>query len=97
VIATNVGGLGEQLAGETLAILCEPDAASLAEGLRRALARPPVAAEAADAVGPQAAWRELGLLLVEQMRPLLRPAARPAPAGRAPGPSPGRAAPRLSD
>jgi len=93
VVATNVGGLAEQLAGETLAILCEPDAASLAQGLRRALARPPAAAEAADAVGTRAAWRELGLLLVEQIRPLLRPAARPAPAGRPLG----HAAPRLSD
>jgi glycosyltransferase involved in cell wall biosynthesis len=93
VIATNVGGLAEQLAGEALAILCEPDAASLAAGLRRALARPPVAAAAADAVGPLAAWRELGLLLVEQVRPLLRPGGRAAPTGRAIG----HAAPHLSE
>jgi glycosyltransferase involved in cell wall biosynthesis len=92
VIATNVGGLAEQLRDETLAILCEPDAASLAQGLRRALSRPPVADETVPA-SPGAAWQELGRQLVEQVRPLLRPAGRPAPAGRAIG----HAAPRLSD
>ncbi len=41
VVATNVGGLSEQLDSEPLAILCEPEAASLANGLRRVLDGPP--------------------------------------------------------
>jgi len=71
VIATNVGGLAEQLANEPLAILCEPRADSLANGLRRVLHSPPDMDDAAP-VSPRAAWRDLGLLLVEQLRPLLR-------------------------
>jgi glycosyltransferase involved in cell wall biosynthesis len=96
VIATNVGGLSEQLCHEPLATLCEPDVASLAHGLRRALSRPQVADRAAPAnptASPGAAWQELGRRLVEQVRPLLRPPARPVPAGRAIG----HATPRLSD
>jgi glycosyltransferase involved in cell wall biosynthesis len=96
VIATNVGGLAEQLRDENLAILCEPDAASLAHGLRRALSRPPVAGQTAPGspgANPGDAWQQLGRRLVEQVRPLLRPPGRPAPAGRAIG----HATPRLSD
>ena len=37
VVATNVGGLAEQLVNEPLAILCEPEAESLANALRRVL------------------------------------------------------------
>jgi glycosyltransferase involved in cell wall biosynthesis len=70
VIATDVGGLGEQLRGEPLAILCEPDADSLADGLRRALARPRDASAPAT-IDPRAAWREMGRLLVDQMQPFL--------------------------
>ena len=37
VVATRVGGLTEQLQGEPLALLCEPEAGSIAAGLRRLL------------------------------------------------------------
>jgi len=73
VIATNVGGLAEQLGHERLAILCEPDADSLAGAIRRAIARPP--AGSLDPGAARAAWRELGLALAERMRPLPRGAA----------------------
>jgi glycosyltransferase involved in cell wall biosynthesis len=70
VIATNVGGLAEQLHGEKRAILCEPCADSLANGLRELL-KSPRAADAAP-VGSRAAWQDLGRSLVEQLRALLR-------------------------
>jgi glycosyltransferase involved in cell wall biosynthesis len=76
VIATNVGGLAEQLANEPLAILCEPDADSLANGLRRVLTMPPACSHAATG-SPQAAWREVGRLLVDQLQALLRPGEQP--------------------
>jgi glycosyltransferase involved in cell wall biosynthesis len=65
VVATNVGGLSEQLASEPLAILCEPDAASLTNGLRRVLdARPcetrPASRDAVEG------WREVGQSLLDQ-------------------------------
>ena len=44
VVSTRVGGLAEQLGSEPMAILCEPDGASLAGGIARLLdetARPP--------------------------------------------------------
>ena len=64
-IATNVGGLAEQLRGGALAILCEPHADSLADGVRRVTKparrgrRPDqptgrVAGSGADARGPPA-------------------------------------------
>jgi glycosyltransferase involved in cell wall biosynthesis len=81
VIATNVGGLAEQLIDEPLAMLCEPEAESLAEGLRRVLARLPDA-DRPDPPAPRAAWREMARALVEQMEPLLRP--EPAPAQSVP-------------
>jgi glycosyltransferase involved in cell wall biosynthesis len=92
VIATNVGGLAEQLADEKLAILCDPDADSLADGLRRVLDRPRGAGCPA-AASPQAAWQELGRLLVDQLAPLLRSGGRQ---GR-PGAIIGRALPGWSD
>ncbi len=49
VFATGVGGLPEQLGSEPLAILCDPDAASLADALRRFIADPPRAIPPADA------------------------------------------------
>ena len=65
VVATNVGGLPEQLASEPLAILCEPDAVSLTDGLRRVLAGLPCAAATP---GPDAidGWREVGRSLLDQ-------------------------------
>jgi glycosyltransferase involved in cell wall biosynthesis len=71
VVATNVGGLAEQLVGEKLAILCEPEANSLADGLRRVLeeardvARP-------DVQDPLIAWRQVAQELVDQAGPLLK-------------------------
>lgn len=41
IVATRVGGLAEQLEGESEAILCEPSAASLAEAIVRLLEREP--------------------------------------------------------
>jgi glycosyltransferase involved in cell wall biosynthesis len=70
VIATNVGGLAEQLLNEPLAILCEPHADSLANGLRRALKSPRDVG--ATPTSPQAEWQNLGRTLVEQSRALLR-------------------------
>lgn len=57
VVATNVGGLAEQLSSETLAVLCEPDAASFANGLRLVLdrqrfSRPAVVRDAPGQVAP---------------------------------------------
>lgn len=75
VIATNVGGLEEQLNSEPLAILCEPNAGSLANGLRRVLDDPPCVTQTAtlSAVG---GWRELGRSLLDQTDALLCPEAK---------------------
>lgn len=62
VLATRVGGVVEQLHKERLAILCDPNAPSLAEGLRRLLAEP----SGSDAVVPNdsaTAWREMAAAL----------------------------------
>ena len=71
VVATRVGGLSEQLRDEPLAILCEPDAASLANGLRRVFDRPPAMPVAVETTG----WRDMARSLLEQMDAL-----RPVPA-----------------
>jgi glycosyltransferase involved in cell wall biosynthesis len=65
VIATNVGGLAEQLDSEPLAILCEPNAKSLANGLRRVIDEPPFVTRipGLNAVG---GWREVGRSLLDQ-------------------------------
>jgi glycosyltransferase involved in cell wall biosynthesis len=55
VIATRVGGLREQLSGVPQAVLCEPDAGSLARAIRQWLGTPAHIAAPADA---SAAWRE---------------------------------------
>ncbi len=67
VVATRVGGLAEQLDGEALGVLCEPDAASIAAALRRCLDSP--AAPAASPGDSAAAWRRLA----ETLRPVLEP------------------------
>jgi glycosyltransferase involved in cell wall biosynthesis len=71
VVATNVGGLAEQLSTESLAILCEPDATSFANGLRLVLdmqhsALPPPARDSADG------WQEIGRSLLDQTDAVLR-------------------------
>ncbi|MBE7211393.1 MAG: glycosyltransferase, partial [Gluconacetobacter diazotrophicus] len=60
VVATRVGGLVEQFRGETSAILCQPDAASLRDALLRLAEVAPAAAgaEAGETGGePREAWR----------------------------------------
>jgi glycosyltransferase involved in cell wall biosynthesis len=64
VVATRVGGLSEQLRDEPLAILCEPDAASLANGLRRVLDERPIAPRE---VVPPHGWRDMARSLLDQM------------------------------
>jgi glycosyltransferase involved in cell wall biosynthesis len=69
VLATRVGGLEEQLADAPGAILCEPDADSLLDGIRRLLAEPfgtalPPPANAREA------WRELATSLMRQIESL---------------------------
>jgi glycosyltransferase involved in cell wall biosynthesis len=83
VVATKVGGLEEQLLGEPLAILCEPDARSLANGLRRVLDETAVAMRPASP-GPRAAWEDVGRALLDQTEILLPGAATamaPVPIG----------------
>jgi glycosyltransferase involved in cell wall biosynthesis len=65
VIATNVGGLAEQLDGEKLAILCEPNALSLANGLRRVLEKPPCVKPPPPSLA-EGGWREIARSLLEQ-------------------------------
>jgi glycosyltransferase involved in cell wall biosynthesis len=61
VVATNVGGLAEQLGDEPLAILCEPTASSLANGIRLVIGEP----RHAPAVRAADGWREIGRSLLE--------------------------------
>jgi glycosyltransferase involved in cell wall biosynthesis len=69
VLATRVGGMGEQLRDAPLAVLCEPDAESVAEGLRRLLAEPASAGGVAVA-DTGAAWRDMAASLRRQIEPL---------------------------
>jgi glycosyltransferase involved in cell wall biosynthesis len=55
VIATRVGGLREQLSGSRQAVLCEPDADSLARGIQLWLETPAQVPAPADAA---TAWRQ---------------------------------------
>jgi glycosyltransferase involved in cell wall biosynthesis len=77
VVATRVGGLAEQLRGETLARLCDPAPESLAAALRGLLESPPVMAGPGE--DPQAAWRRTAAELVGHIAAVL--GTRP-PAGR---------------
>ncbi len=77
VVATRVGGLAEQLRAEPHAVLCEPDAASLADALRHLLDAPPEGRQAASPPpDPLAAWRETARALLERIEQAL--AASPA-------------------
>ncbi len=69
IIATNVGGLAEQLHGEPLAILCDPNANSLASCLRRMLDEPRCA-KPLPILNPACSWQELGRSLLAQTSPL---------------------------
>ncbi|WP_428488786.1 glycosyltransferase [Rhodopila sp.] len=61
VIATEVGGLAEQLAGSHQLLLCEPDAASLSGAIRLWLDAPAPVAPPADAAS---AWRDAASALL---------------------------------
>ncbi|MBV8868073.1 MAG: glycosyltransferase [Acetobacteraceae bacterium] len=73
VIATHVGGLAEQLGGEPLATLCDPDPASIAASMDRFLSTPPSTGAGPDAV---AAWRDFARAVLDGLRPLLFPPER---------------------
>jgi glycosyltransferase involved in cell wall biosynthesis len=57
VVSTRVGGLVEQLDGEALAHLCDPDAASLAAALRSLISAPPGQRPGPTPVDSRLAWR----------------------------------------
>ena len=65
VVATRVGGLAEQFRDERLALLCEPDPASIRAALARLLTVPP---ERPDSLAdPRARWRDVADQLVRQI------------------------------
>lgn len=65
VLATRVGGLPEQLGGEPLAMLCDPDAGSLAEALTRLATAPhDPGASVRDVVS---GWRDVAADLLRQL------------------------------
>lgn len=65
VVATNVGGLPEQLAGLPGAILCAPNAEAIAAALRRI--KP--AASPASAASVEAEWNAMAARMLEALRP----------------------------
>ncbi len=64
VVATNVGGLPEQLANIPGAVLCEPDAASIAEALLQI--KPPAIQSLVR--NAEADWREMAGRMVEALK-----------------------------
>ncbi len=72
VVSTKVGGLVEQLRGERLAILCEPDAASLTDTLRDLLSQPLPAMPLPARADPRAAWRDVAERLLNQIAASVR-------------------------
>lgn len=69
VLSTRVGGLVEQLAAEPGAVLCEPDARSIAGGLVRLITAPPARAYNGEAE----IWRDSIEALALRLRRLRRP------------------------
>jgi glycosyltransferase involved in cell wall biosynthesis len=65
IVATNVGGLREQLADQKMAVVCEPDARSLADGIESLLHHPPAAVATPES---EAEWRDVGQTLIDQTR-----------------------------
>jgi glycosyltransferase involved in cell wall biosynthesis len=82
VIATRVGGLAEQLADAAQAVLCEPDAGSLAGAIRQWLEQPSRVASPPDAAN---AWRQAVSSLLPAIGTDLKPKTRPSPRGRGAG------------
>lgn len=64
VVATRVGGLTEQLGGEPLATLCEPEAGHIARGVAALIAGPAPELTGRD---PWIAWREMAARLVAEL------------------------------
>jgi glycosyltransferase involved in cell wall biosynthesis len=95
VVATNVGGLLEQLAGAPRALLCEPTVGALVAALEQLLATPP-SQDTGEAEDPAVGWHDMAASLVRQCVPLLRVddhlAARTTPvsAAEASSPAPGK-------
>ncbi len=79
VLATRVGGLAEQFRDERLAVLCEPDPASIRAGLRSLLTAPPVASP--HETDPRGRWREMADQLVRQIAEALIPVEGRKPRG----------------
>ena len=75
VIATRVGGLGEQLAAAPRALLCEPCPDSLARAIRTWMAEPHEAPQGADAAE---AWRQAVSALLLAIETALPTRASPA-------------------
>lgn len=67
VVATRVGGITEQLAGATLARLCEPTAVALADALVGLLAVSPTAPDDAAADQPADRWPQVTAALVRDL------------------------------
>jgi len=70
VLGTRVGGLAEQLSGNGLTLLCEPDAASVAAGLRQLLDEP-VTSAGAEPPDAATAWRDMAATLRDGLAMLL--------------------------
>jgi glycosyltransferase involved in cell wall biosynthesis len=103
VIATRVGGLGEQLASAPLALLCEPDPASIAQAIRTWMAAPVGVVPRVDATR---AWHQAVSGLLQATASAVPPRCEPVSwrwldrkirlvtrASRSPRPRPGLAGP----
>jgi glycosyltransferase involved in cell wall biosynthesis len=64
IVATRVGGITEQLAGEPLARMCEPDAGSVATAIASLVVDPPVDTAEHD---PRAIWHDVAVRLVRDL------------------------------
>ncbi len=71
VVATRVGGIVEQLRHEPLALLCEPDAGSIADAILALLAR--ATPDAGAEHDPYAVWNDTAAALLGQLGTRLRP------------------------
>ncbi len=67
VVSTRVGGLAEQLGGQPGAILCNPDAGSLADALGHLLEWPPALTTGGD-TDPHADWQNATAGLLRELR-----------------------------